>query len=428
MPRVLILTLLLCTGVSTVCGQSRFQTSSRWSTTASNGSLSQGDPTTLTWGFVGDGTTIDAAFPGAGEVTGPSDLINFLDTNFNSGGGSGSDLTNRAWFSIFEDSFNRWSQVSGLTYVYEPADDGGNINGVVSSGTRGLLNTRADVRISGHTIDGSGGTLGYNYFPDAGDMVLDTADLSFVGNTANNFRNFRNVVMHEHGHGLGLEHVISSNADFLMEPTLRSNALYEGPQFDDILAVQRLYGDALEKNGGNEGAATATQLGLLSGSGLIIGTDGNQGPDVQLVTSHQNDFVSIDDNSDIDVFAFTVSNLTDVVLQLTPVGPTYLEGPEGGSESLLDTTLLADINLELLDSDGFTVLGTSASPTLGAVESINASLGPGTYYARVSSLTNNVQMYQLSVSAIPEPSALVGLLMLAPAVMALRRRRAGTLN
>ena len=409
MTRILLAS-LVCVFLSTgnAFAQSQFQSTDRWSQTATDGlGLRQGDPTTITWGFVADGTTIEAAFPGIGETTGPSNLIDFLDTNFNSGGGTGADLTNRSWFSIFENSFNRWSEISGLTYAYEANDDGNNINGVVSASTRGSLGVRADVRISGHTINGAGGTLGYNYFPDAGDMVLDTTDLAFFGSTNNSFRNFRNVIMHEHGHGLGLEHVQSSDATFLMEGSIASNAPFEGPQFDDILGAHRLYGDALEKNGGNESSISATDLGILTGSGLIIGADGNQGSTPQFVTAEQTDFVSIDDNADIDVFEFDVTSTTDITLVLTPVGPTYLQGPEGGSESQLDTTRLADINLELLDSDGTTVLNFSASSQLGAIETINANVDAGTYYARVSSLTNDVQMYQLSITMIPEPTAAV---------------------
>ena len=84
-------------------------------------------------------------------------------------------------------------------YVYEPADDGLAINGSTSVFFDGILNSRGDLRIGGTSIDGTSGTLAYNYFPDSGDMVLDTDDMSFYSNPFNNFRAMRNVIMHEHG-------------------------------------------------------------------------------------------------------------------------------------------------------------------------------------------------------------------------------------
>src|SRR5262245_11542381 len=57
--------------------QYQFSDGSRWTWTATDGCcLSQGQPTTLTYSFVPDGTTITG---GAGEPTSPSDLFAFLN-------------------------------------------------------------------------------------------------------------------------------------------------------------------------------------------------------------------------------------------------------------------------------------------------------------------------------------------------------------
>ncbi|MCA8995568.1 MAG: hypothetical protein KDA80_01225, partial [Planctomycetaceae bacterium] len=98
-----------------------FDDTDRWTNTVTNGSgLQQGDPTTLTWSFVPDGTSI---FGYNGEPTSDSNLIAFLggiygvttnDTNY----------TDEPWFGLFESYLNRWGEVSGLTYTYEPNDDG----------------------------------------------------------------------------------------------------------------------------------------------------------------------------------------------------------------------------------------------------------------------------------------------------------------
>ena len=172
----------------------------RWSSTASGRTGSYGDPITLTWSFVPDGTTI--------SDEGPSDLISFLDHTFGAGPGD-TDLTRRPWFASFEQSFDRWGQLGGITFVYEPNDDG--VSHATSSGQLGI---RGDVRIGGVYIDGPSSVLAYNFFPNNGDMVLDTGDASFYSNSSNNFRRLRNVVMHEHGHGMGINHVESRQCQF----------------------------------------------------------------------------------------------------------------------------------------------------------------------------------------------------------------------
>ena len=91
-----------------------------WLTTASGSRSGNGDPITLTWSIVPDGTNVPS---NTGESLGPSDLISFLDTTFGSDPNE-SDLTQRPWFHFFSDSFDRWSELSSATYVYEPNDDG----------------------------------------------------------------------------------------------------------------------------------------------------------------------------------------------------------------------------------------------------------------------------------------------------------------
>jgi len=81
-----------------------YQLGSRWSSTTTNGSgLGQGDPTTIRWGFLQEGTSIPAAYPTYGQVTGPSNLVSSLDAQFGAGPG-GSDLTQRPWFQYFSSS------------------------------------------------------------------------------------------------------------------------------------------------------------------------------------------------------------------------------------------------------------------------------------------------------------------------------------
>ena len=112
----------------------------------------------------------------------------------------------------------------------------------------GAAERTSDMRIGGHSIDGQSGsnTLAYNYFPNAGDMVIDTDNVSFYSNRTGDHIRLRNVIMHEVGHGLGISHLVSNDSRFLMEPFI--DVSFDGPQFAEILAVHRMYGDNNEEN------------------------------------------------------------------------------------------------------------------------------------------------------------------------------------
>jgi len=405
---------LLLFSISNCYGQSR------WSTTATNGSgLGLGDPTTLTWGFVPNGTDIEGF---NGEPRADSDLITNLDT-WVTGDNSSSNLQNKAWFTLFESVFDRWDQISGLTFVYEPNDDG------VSNNSRlgrfaGVLGTRADLRIGGHFIDGQDGrnVLAYNFFPDNGDMVIDTSNDNFYSDATNNYRGMRNVISHEFGHGMGLPHFESSNSNGLMEPVINNS--FDGPQIDDIHQAQRRYGDQLEENGGNNNSATATALGnLMTGSGLVVGEDANMGDTVVAVEAGDTDFVSIDDNSDIDFFSFTLTEFADVIIDLEMVGPEYQRGPQNGTQNPFDLSMQNDLDLALFDTNGSSLLGQSNTDGLGISESIQMELNAGTYFVRVTGNDNAAQFYQLNITAVPEPGSAALIIALVCGAGLVRRRK-----
>ena len=101
-----------------------FVPGTRWSNTATNGSgLVSGDATTVTWSIVADGTPIPAMGGISGESSDSSNLVAFLsgiygtvtaDTNY----------TDEVWFSHLQSTFDRWSELSGLTFTYVAYDDG----------------------------------------------------------------------------------------------------------------------------------------------------------------------------------------------------------------------------------------------------------------------------------------------------------------
>jgi serralysin len=192
-----------------------FRPANRWTTTATDGGgIAQGTPITLTWGVVADGTPLDNGSP--------SNLRAFLNGIYGS---------QAVWLSLMQQVFDRWSELTGITYVFESNDDGASF-----PNSRGVVGTRPDMRIGGRTIDGPSNTLAFNYYPNTGDMVIDTAD-TFYNNTSNNSLRFRNVFSHEHGHGMGLAHTCPVDQTKLMEPF--ASTRFDGPQHDDILSANR---------------------------------------------------------------------------------------------------------------------------------------------------------------------------------------------
>lgn len=376
----------------------------------------QGDPLKLTWGIAQEGMIV-------GQFSSEADTPNVIRSFFNGIHGTEAD-----WLPIFESTFGRWASISGLEYEYEANDDGE--DWVISSG---VLGTRADVRISAHSIDGQSGsnTLAYNFFPDFADQVIDSDNVSFYSDASNNYRGTRNVLTHETGHGIGMSHLLSNDSAQLMEPFINNS--FDGPQYFDILAAQRGYGDFNEKSFaqlGNDDASRATDLGTLTDGGIVeIGQDAK----TFVVDLASDDFISIDDDSDTDFFRFSVDGDGIVDIDLEALGFTFLVGPQsGGSQNPFDTTLRSDLKLDFFDS-ALTSLGSSDLTGLGGMESLTGiEVSAGDYFIRVSGADNvdsnlfDVQFYGLSASftlnPVPEPTA-IPLLLMGLAAMGSRRRR-----
>lgn len=357
-----------------------FDDNNRWYETATDGpGLGQGDPTTLTWGILPDSVDINIS----GDVA-PSRLIHSLDILYGSGPG-GSDLTQRPWFTLFQQVFDRWSSLIGVRYVYEPADDRASF-----PDSHGSLGVRPDIRIGGRSIDGTGqGILGFNLFPaNGGDMVLDTDNSNFLSETANNSRGLRNLVAHEHGHGLGLFHSCPVEATKLMEPLISLE--FDGPQHDDILGANRAYGDTYEFPVENDDVANATDLGFLA-----------PGTSVKMTN------LSMDNSTDVfDTFAFSVGDMIRISFTVAPVGTVYFAGKEEGNNcplgSFFNSKIQDNLGVRLLDQAGTGTLAESAYQPAGFDESVTDFLltqGAGTYFVQVFADTNKVQLYDLEISA-----------------------------
>lgn len=359
------------------------QIDDHWNNTAIDptGQNVQGRPVTLTWSFIPDGTGIPAAF-----AEDSSDVSDFLAWIVGIYGGNAAlppdDPANDAWFSLFEDMFASYAAKTGLRYVYEPNDDGSTF-----PNASGLSGTRGDVRIGGHMIDGNSGTLAYNYFPDTGDMVLDTGDNYFSGTGKNNdSRGNRNILEHEHGHGVGLSHVCPVNQTKLMEPFI--STAYLGMQFDDIYSASRNYGDFYERHGvlrDNDSFTNAADLGLVA--------------EVQFGVQ----WVCIDDSTDVDYYSFAAVSGSQVTARVIPSTASYLEGEQNSQTGActtgtnFDSGTQHDLTLELIGPTE-TVLITAAATGLGGTEEIVTFTVPtsGFHYIRVTGGTSDsAQLYRL---------------------------------
>ena len=357
-----------------------FQQADRWGRTALSGpGLQQGDPTTITYSFVPDGTFVDASsFPDGNSL-----LFIWLNNIYGSPG---------AWQDLFHQVFDRWEELVGVNYVHEPNDDGVPVN----SSNDGVAGTRGDVRISAITLDGNSGVLAFNFFPNSGgDMVFDAFD-SFYQNLSVNSLRMRNVIAHEHGHGLGMFHVCPVTQSKLMEPFI--STAFDGPQIDDILNGHRHYGDPMEPS---DVPTDATELGTLSQGG-----------------SSSMDRLSIDDGADTDWFVFTLTEESSIVFEVVPDAGSYDQGPQTQdceSGSFTNYNRVMDFRVSIYDSDNpdqpIKVVDTnSPTPSSDFTPAETLELGsamPGTYLIEIESVgskptfessNTDVQKYKVDLS------------------------------
>ena len=135
---------------------------------------------------------------------------------------------------------------------------------------------------------------------------------------------------------------------------------------------------------------------MSPGQSASIGTLG----DATLVTLPQADFVSIDDETDVDFYKFDVTAIGTFSITLTPRGKTYDTSVTSTQQGSFNSKNQNDLTLTLLGADGTTVLQTRNVGGLGVAETISdfAVSAPGTYFVKVSGATaDKVQLYGLSI-------------------------------
>ncbi len=339
------------------------------------------------WGGIGGrGVAVDLTYSFPPDGIGVSGGANSLNATLD--GIYGSTAT---WKQIFADEFQRWADATGNTYT-EVSDDGATWPS--APGPFNGSSSRGDVRIVMGPNDGSGSVLAFNFFPDNGDMYFDVAE------NWGNGTFFRNVIAHEHGHGLGLNHVCPANSSKLMEPF--ANFLV-GPRFDDRLAGQYLYGDFFEPN--NSGGSSVDLAGLgLTNNGIPVVIDE----------------MSLHSSSDFDLFRVEAEPGTIINVQAIPVGPTYTQGPQVGNCNTGSTFIaseIGDLKVDIL-RPSFSAAASSDSGGFGDSETIQGFTADqlGNWFIRVSSTAGigfeEAQMYDVIISlqggTPPDPADIDG--------------------
>lgn len=147
-----------------------------------------------------------------------------------------------------EESMALWANYAPLNFV-EVEDAGPPIYVNGDDNTSYRSTGTPDIRIGHHAIDGNGDTLAYAYYPStnywgvSGDIHFDTTENWRFGRGSYNQTDFLEVMTHELGHALGLDH--EEDSDAIMNPFVADRYSGLGTSYlllHDINAVRDIYG------------------------------------------------------------------------------------------------------------------------------------------------------------------------------------------
>ncbi|KAL6562592.1 hypothetical protein OROGR_003599 [Orobanche gracilis] len=137
--------------------------------------------------------------------------------------------------SVFSRAFERWSEVTPLTFSETESSSRADIRIGFFSGDHG----------DGEPFDGVLGTLAHAFSPPAGMLHLDgdenwVIDGDFLSSSVVSAVDLESVAVHEIGHLLGLGH--SSVEEAIMYPSISSDTRKVELANDDVTGIQELYG------------------------------------------------------------------------------------------------------------------------------------------------------------------------------------------
>lgn len=206
-----------------------------------------GNPATVTWGFVPDGTPMAATFPLKPETTGTSNITQ-LRNQFDATHGAG------AFNAALQRAFNTWHAVAGISFVGPVADPGLPMGQSNATSPDIRVSAFSPVALSGFSYVGA---VGYGppgndlFFPDAlaGDIVFNLAlplimpagaegaPITQIGN------DLENLFLHELGHAaMGLGHPNLGPGEVMYVWANCCSAINREPSPDDIKGAQIVYG------------------------------------------------------------------------------------------------------------------------------------------------------------------------------------------
>ncbi|MCA9292434.1 MAG: hypothetical protein KDA20_01325 [Phycisphaerales bacterium] len=378
--------------------QTRYSTSDVvWEGDLAQGASGRAIRTRLTYSFVADGTTWGLPVVSA---TGPSDLSAKLISTFGD-----LDLGRE----YMRQGLAAWHIMCGLDYD-EVADDGS-----PEDESTARIATRGDVRLGGLEF-GTDQFAAYNAFPAVSglavvagsDMCINTSYFipSTFGLADFDYRLLRNVVSHEHGHGLGYFHLLPCDDTKLMEPVV--SLAFDVVQLDERRGGQRNYGDRFS---GNNAPTTAHDVGNLSQPvehsifERWLSTNGASGFN----------------GSNQDYFTFTIDAPSNIAIAITPEGNIYSTQAQliqcfgFGSETIAAQTA-GNLAVQVFDSS-MTLVASANNNGPGLIETLFLNPLPAdTYTVRVYDVGPNptadqvVQLYSLTIrnngaDAVPIASA-----------------------
>jgi hypothetical protein len=227
------------------------------------------------------------------------------------------------------------------------------------------------------------------------------------------YRNFRNVIAHEHGHGLGFIHQVPCVGTKLMEP--QAAVITDMVQLDDRRGVNRNYGD---RYSGNHSLINAVNLGTISSPARAVA----------LRDLSTNGYFDNGTNpTGTDYFKFTLSENRQITINVNPTGGSYETGQQAsqctGTTTIYDSKLMGNLAFKLLDVNGATITTVNAAG-VGVAETLTSTLGAGTYVVQIwdnnaanptggANPNTIVQMYDLELltdaGVFAEPYANAGL-------------------
>jgi hypothetical protein len=318
----------------------------------------------VTWSLVPDGTPLDDGYN--------SSLFAMMDSKF----GEYREL----WVGYIQSSFAEISRVCGARFQ-QVSDDGA----LWPNNSANWGGTRGDIRISAGPIDGRNNILAYAYGPQNGDVRLDTAERWET--SADAFRFFRNIFVHELCHSMGLGHSCPGNSTKLMEPLLSLN--FDILQHDDILGLQALYGDAQEPNGS---ANLATVFQSQQNTSLEFFSYG------QVANTATASVVQ----GDQDWTKSTLVASMPVTFSARPVGRSYDTSPQNADGTCQSGNFVNSLNqtglrVEIRDAAGNVLASSQGAP--GQWVTVSAQVPQGDYYSVVTPVSASFalpQMYTLT--------------------------------